>query len=93
MSKALGALLRTSFEISNSRPDGSASSLGMHRAVLEAVIAGDGPNAASASLLLITEAGVDIDEVLASRRSLPSLSAPAALLKGTQGGRPIAAQT
>ena len=62
-------------------------------AVLAAVIAGDGPKAASTSLLLITAAGVDIDEVLASRRSLPSLSAPAALLKGTQGGRPMAAQT
>ena len=40
MSKALGALLRTSFEISTSRPDGPASSsLPLHRAVLDAVIA------------------------------------------------------
>ena len=35
MSKAIGALLRTSFEISTSRPDGPASSLPLHRAVLE----------------------------------------------------------
>ena len=39
MSKALGALLRTSFEISTTRPDGPAQSLPLHRAVLDAVIA------------------------------------------------------
>ena len=39
MSKALGALLRTSFEISTSKKDGPKSSLPMHREVLEAVIA------------------------------------------------------
>ena len=89
MSKALGALLRTSFEISTARADGPAGSLPFHRAVLDAVIAGDGDRAAQASLLLITEAGVDIDEVLASRRSLPSLSAPAALLKGTRRGAAV----
>ena len=38
MGKALGALLRTSFEISTTRPDGPASSLPLHRAVLDAVI-------------------------------------------------------
>ena len=35
MSKALGALLRTSFEISTAKPDGPAQSLPLHRAVLE----------------------------------------------------------
>ena len=39
MSKALAALLRTSFEISTSRKDGPRSSLPLHRAVLDAVIA------------------------------------------------------
>ena len=39
MSKAIGALLRTSFEISTSRKDGPRLSLPMHRAVLDAVIA------------------------------------------------------
>ena len=52
MSKALGALLRTSFEISTSRPDGPASSLPLHRAVLDAVIArkpGTRPSAPASS--------------------------------------------
>ncbi len=39
MSRALGALLRTSFEISTTRKNGPASSLPLHRAVLDAVIA------------------------------------------------------
>ena len=39
MSKAIGALLRTSFEISTSKPNGPANSLPLHRAVLDAVIA------------------------------------------------------
>jgi DNA-binding FadR family transcriptional regulator len=41
MSKALGALLRTSFEISTTRNDGPRLSLPLHRAVLDAVIARD----------------------------------------------------
>ena len=40
---AINALLRTSFEISTSRPDGPAQSLPLHRAVLDAVIARDPP--------------------------------------------------
>ena len=76
MSKALGALLRTSFEISTSRPDGPASSLPLHRAVLDAVIARDPRKAERASLVLIDSARDDIDQVLASRRKLPSLSGP-----------------
>jgi DNA-binding FadR family transcriptional regulator len=54
MSKALGALLRTSFEISTSRPDGPATSLPLHRAVLDAVIAREpGQGRDIASLVLI----------------------------------------
>jgi len=82
MSKALGALLRTSFEISTARPDGPASSLPLHRAVLDAVIARAPRKAEQAILVLIDGAGEDIEQVLASRRKLPSLAAPAARLKG-----------
>ena len=81
MSKALGALLRTSFEISTSRPDGPASSLPLHRAVLDAVIERSPIKAEIASRLLIDGARKDIDQVLASRRKLPSLNAPAKRLK------------
>lgn len=82
MSKALGALLRTSFEISTSRPDGPASSLPLHRAVLDAVIARAPQRAEKAILVLIDGAREDIEQVLASRKKLPSLAAPAARLKG-----------
>jgi DNA-binding FadR family transcriptional regulator len=77
MSKALGALLRTSFEISTSRPHGPADSLPLHREVLDAVIARDAPRAERASLALIDGAADDIDQVLASRRKLPSVAQPA----------------
>ena len=81
MSKALGALLRTSFEISTSRPDGPALSLPLHRAVLDAVIARAPQRAEKAILVLIDGARDDIEQVLASRRKLPSLSQPALPLK------------
>lgn len=81
MSKALGALLRTSFEISTSRPDGPATSLPLHRAVLDAVIARSPQRAEKAILVLIDGARDDIEQVLASRRKLPSLSQPAPPLK------------
>jgi DNA-binding FadR family transcriptional regulator len=77
MSKALGALLRTSFEISTSRPDGPAQSLPLHRAVLDAVIARHPAKAEKAALALIDGAREDIEAVLASRRRLPSVSEPA----------------
>jgi DNA-binding FadR family transcriptional regulator len=77
MSKALGALLRTAFEISTSRPDGPASSLPLHRAVLDAVIARNPVKAERASLVLIDSAADDIEQVLASRRKLPSVALPA----------------
>jgi len=90
MSKALGALLRTAFEISTSRPDGPATSLPLHRAVLDAVIARNASRAEKAALLLIDSARDDIEEVLASRRKLPSVALPAARLKGR--GAPAAPQ-
>ena len=81
MSRALGALLRTSFEISTRRKDGPRSSLPMHRAVLDAVIAHDQDAAEKAVRLLIDSAKLDIEQVLVSRRRLPTLSNPASLLK------------
>jgi DNA-binding FadR family transcriptional regulator len=88
MSKALGALLRTSFEISTSRPDGPATSLPLHRAVLDGVIARNPVKAESAALFLIDSARDDIEQVLGSRRKLPSVSAPAQRLKG-RGTAPL----
>ena len=81
MSKVLGALLRTSFEISTRRKGGPAKSLSLHRAVLDAVIAHDPDAAETAIRVLIDGASVDIDKVLASRRALPSLNNPASNLK------------
>jgi DNA-binding FadR family transcriptional regulator len=81
MSKALGALLRTSFEISTTKPDGPAHSLPLHRAVLDAVIARSPQKAERACLVLIDGAQEDIELVLSSRRRLPSLSTPAPRLK------------
>ena len=85
MSKALGALLRTSFEISTSRPHGPASSLPLHRAVLDAVIARSPQKAERAIIVLIDGANDDIEAVLSSRRKLPSLGLPAPRLKGRSG--------
>ena len=73
----LRTLLRTSFEISTSRPDGPATSLPLHRAVLDAVIARNPVKAERASQVLIDGAREDIDQVLASRRKLPSVATPA----------------
>ena len=81
MSKALGALLRTSFEISTTRKDGPKNSLPMHRAVLDAVIAHNPAKAEKAILQLIDGAREDIELVLGSRRRLPRLNEPARQLK------------
>jgi len=81
MSKALGALLRTSFEMSTRRKDGPLLSLPMHRAILDAVIAHRPDQAEAAVRKLIDGAGKDIEQVLASRRRLPSVSNPAHHLK------------
>ena len=84
MSKALGALLRTSFEISTSKPNGPATSLPMHRAVLDAVKSRNPARAEAATLVLIDNAGDDIEMVMEKRRKLPSISMPATPLKGTK---------
>ncbi|MBK8071708.1 MAG: FadR family transcriptional regulator [Ramlibacter sp.] len=81
MSKALGALLRTSFEISTSRKDGPRNSLPLHRAVLDAVIAHQPAKAERAVIVLIEGAHDDIEAVLNSRRRLPRLNMPAPLLR------------
>ena len=80
MSKALAALLRTSFEISTIRADGPKGSLPLHRAVLDAVIAHDPEMAERAILVLIDGARDDIEAVVASRTHLPQLNLPAPLL-------------
>ena len=81
MSKALSALLRTSFEISTTRKDGPRSSLPLHRAVLDAVIARQPARAERAILVLIDGAHEDIEKVLAKRKQLPKLNLPASLLR------------
>ena len=81
MSKALSALLRTSFEISTIKKDGPRQSLPLHRAVLDSVIARNGDRAERACLVLIDGAHEDIELVLNSRRMLPRLNRPAPLLK------------
>ena len=81
MSKALAALLRTSFEISTSRKDGPRQSLPLHRAVLDAVAAHEPALAEKAILVLIDGASEDIELVLASRRRLPRVNEPAAPLR------------
>ena len=81
MSNALGALLRTSFEISTSRKDGPAISLPMHRAVLDAVLERRPEDAERAVLKLIDSAREDIEQVLSSRRRLPRLSKPPPMLR------------
>ncbi len=81
MSKALSALLRTSFEISTTRKDGPRSSLPLHRAVLDAVIARQPARAERAILVLIDGAHEDIEKVLAKRKQLPKLNLPASLLQ------------
>ncbi len=81
MGKALSALLRTSFELSTARKDGPASSLGQHRAILDAVIARNAQGAEKAILVLIDGAHRDIEHILASRRRLPQVSEPALRLK------------
>jgi DNA-binding FadR family transcriptional regulator len=81
MSKALSALLRTSFEISTSRKDGPRESLPLHRAVLDAVAGHRPAKAEKAILMLIDGAHQDIEQVLAHRKKLPRLNVPAPRLK------------
>ncbi len=71
MDQALGALLRTSFEISTVKKDGPRDSLPMHRAVLDAIIAHDVERAEEAIVVLIEDAHNDIEQVLKARRRTP----------------------
>ncbi len=87
MSKAIGALLRTSFEITTAKPNGPAISLPLHRAVLDAVIARSPDKAERAVLKLIDSAREDIEMVLASKKKLPSLSQPAPSLRAPRATR------
>ena len=81
MSKALNALLRTSFEISTRIKDGPRNSLPLHRAVLNAVIAREPAKAERAIMVLIEGAKDDIDLVLSSRKKLPVVSGLATPIK------------
>ena len=81
MSKAIGALLRTSFEITTTKPNGTAISLPLHRAVLDAVIARAPDKAERAVLKLIDSAREDIEMVLLSKKKLPSVAHPASALR------------
>ena len=81
MSKALSALLRTSFEISTSREDGPRQSLPLHRTVMDAVAARNPSKAEKAILVLIDGAHQDIEQVLGTRKKLPRLGVPASRLK------------
>lgn len=81
MSKALSALLRTSFELSTAKENGTRHSLPMHRAVLDAVIAHNPAQAERAIIVLIESAHNDIEEILTSRRRLPRMNRPATELR------------
>jgi DNA-binding FadR family transcriptional regulator len=81
MSKALNALLRTSFEISTRIKDGPRNSLPLHRAVLNAVIAREPAKAERAIMVLIEGAKDDIDQVLSSRKKLPMVTGMATPIK------------
>lgn len=81
MSKALSALLRTSFELSTAKKDGPLNSLPLHRAVLDAVIARKPAAAERAICVLIDGAHEDIELVLGSQRKLPQVNQPALRLK------------
>lgn len=83
MSKALGALLRTSFEISTTRKGGPRNSLPLHRAVLDAVIAKNPARAEKAILVLIEGAHEDIEQVLTMRKGVPKLNQIAKHLQAT----------
>jgi DNA-binding FadR family transcriptional regulator len=81
MSKALNALLRTSFEISTRIEDGTKTSLPLHRAVLNAVIARNPAKAERAVMVLIEGARQDIEQVLSSRKKLPVVFGQATPIK------------
>ena len=79
MGRALEALLRTGFEVSTRRKGGAATSLPMHRAVLDAVIARRPAEAERAVLELIDTARHDIEQVLAA--PAPAAAPPSRLAR------------
>jgi DNA-binding FadR family transcriptional regulator len=81
MSKALSALLRTSFELSTAKENGTRQSLPLHRAVLDAVIAHNPAQAERAICVLIDGAHDDIEEILTSRKRLPRVNRAATELR------------
>lgn len=81
MSRAFGALLRTSFELATVKKNGPRESLPLHRDVLDAVIARKPARAERAILVLIDGAHQDIEDILASRRRLPRLAIQASQLR------------
>lgn len=81
MSKALSALLRTSFELSTAKENGTRQSLPLHRAVLDAVIAHNPIQAEQAICVLIDGAHKDIEEILSSRKRLPRVNRAATELR------------
>jgi DNA-binding FadR family transcriptional regulator len=81
MSKALSALLRTSFELSTAKENGTRQSLPLHRAVLDAVIAHNPIQAERAICVLIDGAHTDIEEILSSRKRLPRVNRAATELR------------
>ena len=83
MDQALGALLRTSFEISTVKKDGPRDSLPMHRAVLDAIIARDSDRAEDAIVVLIEDAHKDIEQVLKARRRTPTTQPTSATRRRT----------
>lgn len=77
MDQALGALLRTSFEISTVKKNGARNSLPLHRAVLDAVIARDPDRAEDAIVGLIQDAHKDMEQVLEARSRQKAARKPA----------------
>jgi DNA-binding FadR family transcriptional regulator len=88
MLPALAALWRTSFELSGRRGDGPARTLPLHKSVLDAVRAQAPLKAEQAMLKLIRAAQDEIDQLLATRRKLPSLQLPASRLKTPRAESP-----
>lgn len=64
-------LLRISFEVATRKKDGPRSSLPLHRALLNAVIARNPAKAERAVMVVIDRERKDIEQVLCSRRRLP----------------------
>jgi DNA-binding FadR family transcriptional regulator len=85
MSKALSALLQTSFEVSTQSASGPVGSLPLHGQVLEAVAAGDADAAERAITRIIDGAQADIEQVLSpisgSRNAKLKAVAPNAALR------------